>query len=293
DEMSCSHCKTLIMRRYCSGCSQLIPDHATICPLCGKNVKEHFLYAKLRRAKFFISICMFAIFILLLFLLVWQQSFSETTPLQADTKRNEPKPPPITSGNPDVNEEEVNLAEPEHAPQEITLPKPEQLQENRKPHVRKPIAQLPTETSTEPEQKVEEPVVAQAPAVEETPPNPAMSASTQRALVLNAQQRIKRGRFLNNRGFSLIKEGRPSEAIPLLEQSVRSFPQGTGDVTYAYALFNLAVAYRMSGRPDIAIPILEERIKINNQRDAVQRELIAAKRQARESGQTTSDQEIR
>ena len=31
DDIKCSHCKTLITRRYCSHCSRLIPDHALFC----------------------------------------------------------------------------------------------------------------------------------------------------------------------------------------------------------------------------------------------------------------------
>jgi hypothetical protein len=284
DQISCLHCKTLIIRRYCSGCSELIPDHATVCPLCGKNVREHFLYAKLRRAKFFIGVVTVMAFTAILFLLLWQQSFSQTTPLQADAgKTNESNPPVSTSPAPEIKDEEIIIheTEAEPIPQEISLPKPEQPEES---YVQKPIAQIPAETKPEPASKVEKSVVAEAPGIEEVA-IPNMSASTQRALELNAQQRIRRGRFLNNKGFTLIKDGHPSKAIPLLEQSVRSFPEGTRDVSYAYALFNLAVAYRLSGRPDIAIPILEERIKINNQREIVQRELLVAKRQAKLSNQ--------
>jgi hypothetical protein len=36
----------------------------------------------------------------------------------------------------------------------------------------------------------------------------------------------------------------------------------------------------MAGKPERAIPLLEERIKINDQRDVVARELVSAKREA-------------
>ncbi|HEY7162839.1 MAG TPA: tetratricopeptide repeat protein, partial [Acidobacteriota bacterium] len=74
------------------------------------------------------------------------------------------------------------------------------------------------------------------------------------------------------------------EAIPVLERSVGSFPKGTKDPYYAYALFNLGVAWRKAGRPDLAIPILEERLKIADQREVVARELSTARKEAKEEG---------
>ena len=81
---------------------------------------------------------------------------------------------------------------------------------------------------------------------------------------------------LNDQGFALINEGRYDEAIPILEQAVAAFPEGSEDLTYAYALFNLGHALRMAGRPEEAIPILEQRLEIPNQTGTVQRELDAA-----------------
>ena len=81
---------------------------------------------------------------------------------------------------------------------------------------------------------------------------------------------------LNDQGFALINEGRYEEAIPILEQAVAAFPEGSEDTTYAYALFNLGHALRMAGRPEEAIPILEQRLEIPNQTETVQRELEAA-----------------
>jgi tetratricopeptide (TPR) repeat protein len=96
--------------------------------------------------------------------------------------------------------------------------------------------------------------------------------------------KIRLGHALNSQGFSLIQLGRPGDAIPVLEKSLRSFPEGTNDVHYAYAMFNLGVAWRKAGRPDIAIPILEKRMKIDNQRNIVARELNIARQEARDAG---------
>ena len=85
------------------------------------------------------------------------------------------------------------------------------------------------------------------------------------------------GAQLNDQGYSLIQEGRYSEAVPVLRRAVAAFPDGTTDITYAYALYNLGHALRMAGRPDEAIPILEQRLEIPDQTATVQKELAAAR----------------
>jgi serine/threonine-protein kinase len=85
------------------------------------------------------------------------------------------------------------------------------------------------------------------------------------------------GAQLNDEGYSLIQQGRYDEAIPILRRAVASFPPGTTDINYAYALFNLGHALRLAGQPDEAIPILERRLQIPDQTETVQRELDAAR----------------
>jgi tetratricopeptide (TPR) repeat protein len=90
------------------------------------------------------------------------------------------------------------------------------------------------------------------------------------------------GARLNDQGFQLMSEGRYDEAIPILQRAMNSFPAGTTDLNYAYALFNLGQALRLAGRPDEAIPILEQRLEIPNQTGIVRRELELARRDAGE-----------
>ena len=85
------------------------------------------------------------------------------------------------------------------------------------------------------------------------------------------------GAELNEQGYALIQTGDYDEAIPALQRAVDSFPEGTSDLTYAYALFNLGNALRLAGRPEEAIPILEQRLQIPNQVETVERELAAAR----------------
>jgi serine/threonine protein kinase len=89
------------------------------------------------------------------------------------------------------------------------------------------------------------------------------------------------GSALNQEGFELIGAGRYREAVPVLEEAIRAFPAGTEDANYAYALFNLGNAMRLSGRAEEAIPVLERRLEIPNQTEIVRRELNAARQEAR------------
>jgi serine/threonine protein kinase len=88
------------------------------------------------------------------------------------------------------------------------------------------------------------------------------------------------GAALNAEGFSLINQGRPADAVPILRQAVESFPEGSSDLNYAYALYNLGNALRLSGHPEEAIPILERRLEIPNQRSTVAAELARARAEA-------------
>jgi eukaryotic-like serine/threonine-protein kinase len=82
---------------------------------------------------------------------------------------------------------------------------------------------------------------------------------------------------LNDEGYALMQDGAYDDAIPLLERAVAAFPEGSQELTYAYALYNLGRALRLAGRADEAVPILERRLQIPNQTETVQRELDAAR----------------
>ncbi len=88
------------------------------------------------------------------------------------------------------------------------------------------------------------------------------------------------GSALNQEGFELLQAGDYEGAIPILEEAVSAFSPETEDLDYAYALFNLGNALRLSGRPEEAIPVLERRLAIPNQTEVVRRELAAARSEA-------------
>jgi len=88
------------------------------------------------------------------------------------------------------------------------------------------------------------------------------------------------GASLNEQGYELIQAGEYEAAVPVLEEAVAAYPEGSEDLDYAYALFNLGNALRLSGRPEEAIPVLEQRLQIPNQTATVEEELEAARAEA-------------
>lgn len=86
---------------------------------------------------------------------------------------------------------------------------------------------------------------------------------------------------LNARGFALMNQGRYEDAIPPLRRAVEAYGEGSRDLTYAYALYNLGRALRLAGRGDEAVPILERRLRIPNQTKVVKKELKQARKAAR------------
>ena len=90
------------------------------------------------------------------------------------------------------------------------------------------------------------------------------------------------GAALNDQGFALMNAGNYEDAVPVLQRAVDSFPSGTDDITYAYALFNLGKSLRLAGRPEEAIPILERRLEIPTRRMSVQ---AGARRGSGDAGQ--------
>jgi eukaryotic-like serine/threonine-protein kinase len=93
---------------------------------------------------------------------------------------------------------------------------------------------------------------------------------------------------LNAQGAALIRQGRYSDAIPVLTRAVEagkstpcSNPPTQACLTnYAYPLFNLAHAYRLANQPSAAITLLQQRLQIDDQRAAVEQELALAQQAA-------------
>jgi tetratricopeptide (TPR) repeat protein len=132
-----------------------------------------------------------------------------------------------------------------------------------------------TQTKPKPKTQASQPqTTTQAPAQTTQAPQPAAPA---------AQAKSDDPVALNDQGFALIGQGNPTGAVAPLQRSVEAFrAQGRkGDIGYAYALYNLGNALRLSGRPAEAIAFLEERLQISGyKRGIVKKELKTAREQA-------------
>jgi len=124
------------------------------------------------------------------------------------------------------------------------------------------------------------PAEESGPAAEEEPVEEPESEATTASAPAPEGTDPASGSTLNEQGFELIQAGEYEAAVPVLEEAVASFPEGSEDLAYAYALFNLGNALRLSGRPDEAIPVLERRLEIPNQTATVEEELEAARDEA-------------
>ena len=107
-----------------------------------------------------------------------------------------------------------------------------------------------------------------SPATEEPPADAAPATGTEDPVALNDE------------GYRLMRAGDYDQAIPLLERAVSAYPEGSQELGYGYALYNLGRSLRLAGRADEAVPILERRLRIPDQTQTVEQELEAARQAA-------------
>jgi predicted Ser/Thr protein kinase len=118
-----------------------------------------------------------------------------------------------------------------------------------------------------------------APAPEEERPSGESGGGSDYEIPQPSGDSVDEGARLQLQGHGML-DSDPEGAVPILERSVKAFPDGTDDVRLQYAYFSLGKALRLSGRPEDAIPVLELRLKNPDQRETVQRELDAARKAA-------------
>jgi serine/threonine-protein kinase len=82
---------------------------------------------------------------------------------------------------------------------------------------------------------------------------------------------------LNDQGWALMKQGNYDGALPLLQQSVAGL-QGRGDLTEAYASYNLGYTLMQLGRCSDALPYLERSRELQPSRKEVKDALKQARR---------------
>ncbi|MCW3069874.1 MAG: hypothetical protein JWL67_2499, partial [Solirubrobacterales bacterium] len=155
------------------------------------------------------------------------------------------------------------------------------------PAARPAPASTPSATSTTP---ATAPSPAQAPTPAPTPPAAAKAlgplAQLGAAGAAPGHASPAAASELDLEGHQLLGEGRYPAAVDRLlgalhasgESLTRCTQPTTGScLTFAYALYDLGRALRLSGDAGAAIPILSRRLRINNQRSVVQHELDLAR----------------
>jgi serine/threonine-protein kinase len=105
-------------------------------------------------------------------------------------------------------------------------------------------------------------------------PKPQPAAITQSQQTQPAPQPADKS-ALAAQGHQLIAQGNYNGAIAVLSRAVQGCPVSTTDPC-AYALFDLGHALRLAGRPSEAIPVLQQRLQNPDQRPVVERELALA-----------------
>ena len=123
----------------------------------------------------------------------------------------------------------------------------------------RPRASVSIKTVTEQGTTVQQTVTAQAPPATTTAAAPSSDPAA-----------------LNDQAWSLMQQGRYEDALPLLEQAVPQL-QGRGDLTEAYASYNLGYTLVQLGRCSEAIPYLEQSRAIQPDRKEVKDALKQAK----------------
>lgn len=128
-----------------------------------------------------------------------------------------------------------------------------------------------TATATTPSTAATTTTPATTPSVPPTPVSPALATQ------------------LESQGHTLLESGQYSGAVPVLRRALAATGEQTGSclepsstscLTYAYALYDLGRALRLSGDSAAAVPVLKARLQIDNQRATVASELQAARAQA-------------
>ncbi|PWT89894.1 MAG: hypothetical protein C5B54_08160 [Acidobacteria bacterium] len=272
DDIQCYSCKALIVRRYCSHCSKLVPEHAGVCPFCGTSSMTHFHYSRNLETKLGIVAVLIAGG-LLFFALFSRERVAQDISARVHSptaNAHQESQPAVRSARTDLKNNDAAAAKGSIGASTSSGTSSESSTGNDRSLK---DAEVTSDDNPPPSVETENQVSKTVPNHSVDEGNSQASADTQKNLV-------KKAHNLNNQGYALMKSGKVEEAIPLLRESVNSFPPGARDIYYGYALFNLAQAFRLTGRPDLAIPLLEQSAKFGNQRELVLRELEAAKKEA-------------
>ncbi len=128
--------------------------------------------------------------------------------------------------------------------------------------------------------------VPPAPKASEVSPNPVSYPKPveKQAVPAQAQKPVideQKGTELNIQAHQLIGEGKYVEAIPILEQALKSFPKDSTAPAYKFVLYNLGHSLRKAGRSKEAIAYFDQCIRIDPTWEKARSELQIAKAAAK------------
>lgn len=284
----CPYCKASLLGRFCPGCRRLVAGNTSFCAYCGTAATS---VAKPPRSSATVVAVLMIVFTGIAIYFAKDFIFEDPTLNKNMTVVNRQKSPAQVPENiPALTKPAENSSPVKKIDERQSEPQPnkdgliettinengsvqqESIQEQQ-PSVaseneNKQSSQKPAHVIEKPKTSTPRPTVSQ----------PAGLNTTSIAGIPTYKHRDPSlATYLNFVGSRLIRQRRYEEAVPILKKSVSYFPDNTKEIAYAYALFNLGHALRMSGRAHEAIPVLEARMKINNQRETVRRELAAAR----------------
>lgn len=270
-DIQCPSCHVLITKHYCSYCSELIPDHSGVCPLCGKEDREHFTYASRPVGKIIATAAISVLFFIFAASLVPghrvkmqsqvspKEAVQSEPPSQAVEVREDKQNQPTTAVASTVVQNtipETTAAAPEvksalpAPPQQVPVPEAKSLPPQK-------VVSAATTSLT----RKSEPAAVAVPAAAEVRQD-AIPADVPVRTGTVQIERAKAAHQLNNQGYMLITQGRLVEAIPVLERSIRTFPDGTKDPYYRVALSNLARALQMAHRSNLPVAELKKTLEL-------------------------------
>lgn len=269
-DIQCPNCHVLITKHYCSHCSELIPDHSGVCPLCGKEDREHFAYASRPVAKIATTAAVSVLFFILVASIVpghrvkmQSQALSSSSSSQKEGAQSKPPSQSLNARVESQSATAVQTGEQEASPTVQTAPA----------ETTAAVPEVKPEAQTPPEQDIIP--VAKAVLTQKVVPaavrQNAVPAQVPVRMGSDQQEEMKAAHQLNNQGYMLITQGRPAEAIPVLEKSIRTFPYGTKDPYYRVALSNLARALQMARRSNLPVAELKKAIQSENHWQTVAR----------------------
>ncbi len=271
DAQYCPHCHLLIVRRYCSGCSRLIPEHAGMCPYCSTPAS-----AKRSRIKFYLQsaiVLTIAVSIVAgVLFLVYRIP---------DVPSKSVVPLPVSSA---FEQQAGDTTKPAELVPRVTT---QAIAEDEKPAPVLPQEDIPLSASGPEDQFDSEPSVEDTNILEpiQDQEEEAQEGELQRPIpespVVDGDweargARLKEGRKLTEKASLLMKQGRYSDASVVLTTALSTFPDKTTDLSYGEALYRLGICLRVKGQPERAIPILQEAMRFPYIRRKVLLEVEAA-----------------